>query len=326
MLVRRRGSVTTRSAGAIDSDRTPRGDGPPWLAASGGRGRHRRRRRSRLVVAAIGLVVCVVLLGVLVSVLRSDPTEPGASQPVGGPSGVTWELQFDEQFDGDTETLVDSDVWHTGWFGDGDLTHGVNSRETALYTSENISVADGHLRLDVTPNPDGLELEDGTTQPNLGAALNTDEAQASEGFMMTYGYVEARMQLPAGTAVERVWPSFWLNGHTWPVDMEIDVVEGDGTDEGCKFNIHHGTREDPINLNGTDRAETVEGATNGMHTYAADIRPDGVTFYYDGVAVGGYDGEVPDSPRYLMVGLTTSGTMSSTKSLLVDHVRAWTRD
>ena len=71
---------------------------------------------------------------------------------------------------------------------------------------------------------------------------------------------------------------------------------------------------------------TVAGATTGMHTYAADIRPDGVTFYYDGVAVGGYDGAVPDAERYLMVGITSSGTVQAPRTLLVDHVRAWTRD
>jgi beta-glucanase (GH16 family) len=144
---------------------------------------------------------------------------------------------------------------------------------------------------------------------------------------MSYGYAEARMQLPAGNAEEDVWPSFWLTGHTWPDDMEIDVIEGDGTDEGCKFNIHYGSDGvDSTTLDDDVRQSTVPGATTGMHTYAADIRPDGVTFYYDGVAVYSYDGDVPDKSRYLMVGLSTAGTMSSTKSLDVDYVRAWTRD
>jgi beta-glucanase (GH16 family) len=259
-------------------------------------------------------------VGVFVSTLPSDRVEP-----VGGPSGVDWEVQFDENFDGDTASLLDSGVWATGWFGDQELTQPVNSRETALLTSDNVSVTDGLARLDVTPNADGLALDDGTTYPNLGAVLNTDESQASDGFMITYGYVEARMQLPAGDGAEDVWPAFWLNGHHWPEDMEIDVVEGDGTDEGCKFNVHHGTETDTDNLNGTNRHRTVEGATTGMHTYGADIRPDGVTFYYDGEAVGGYEGEVPDAPRFLILSATTSGTMASERSLVVDHVRAWTR-
>ncbi len=282
----------------------------------------------RLALAVLALPVCLALLVTLLTNGGEDtPRTDEVADPVpdGGPAGVTWELQLDEDFSGDLETLLESGVWHTGWFGDGELTLPVNDRETALMSAANLSIADGLARMDVTPNTDDLTLRDGTTQPNLGAAINTDWSQAREGFAFTYGYVEARMHLPAGRPDEEVWPSFWLTGRTWPDDMEIDVVEGDGTDEGNKINIHHGTREDPINLNGPQRAHTVEGATTGMHTYAADIRPDGVTFYYDGVEVGRYDGEVPDAERFLMVGVTSSGTMETTRTLLVDHVRAWTR-
>ena len=277
----------------------------------------------RWVLVAVGLLVCLALVVHLVTT-RGDVAEPDAT-PVGGPEGVEWELRFDEGCSGDTGTLEESGTWHTGWFGDGELTLPVNDLETALMSTANLSIADGLARMDVTPNTDDLALRDGTTYPNVGTAINTDWEQAPEGFAFTYGYVEARMQLPAGSPDEEVWPSFWLTGHTWPDDMEIDVVEGDGTDEGNKINIHHGTREDPINLNGPERPHTVEGATTGMHTYAADIRPDGVTFYYDGIEVGRYDGEVPDADRYLMVGVTSSGTMETTRTLLVDHVRAWTR-
>jgi beta-glucanase (GH16 family) len=275
-----------------------------------------------VVAVVIAILVC---LGLLAAVLADRSGEP-AAMPVGGPSEAEWQLEFSEDFTGDKETLLESGVWHSGWFGDGELTEPVNSRETALMSTANLSVADGRARFDITPNVDGQELADGTTYPNLGAAINTDESQASSGFMLTYGYVEARMQLPAGSPAEDVWPSFWLNGHRNPEDMEIDVVEGDGTDQGNKFNIHYGTGEETINLNRVDRDVTVKGATTGMHTYAADVRPDGITFYYDGEAVHTYEGEVPDVPRYLMVGVSSAGTMSSTSFLIVDHVRAWTRD
>ena len=287
-----------------------------------------RRRAPRRLAVGGALLACLALLVALLTSRGGDtPGADGVPDPVpaGGPEGVSWQLELDEDFSGDLATLQDSGTWHTGWFGDGQLTLPVNDLETALMSSANLSVADGLARLDVTPNPDGLALGDGTTYPNLGAALNSDWTQAPEGFAITYGYVEARMQLPAGDPDEEVWPAFWLNGQTWPDDLEVDVVEGDGTDEGCKFNIHYGTDDDTINLNDAPRTSTVRGATTGMHTYAADIRPDGVTFYYDGVAVGGWEGEVPDVPRYLMVGVTSSGIMDSTRSLLVDHVRAWTR-
>jgi len=297
--------------------------------AGGPRHRRRRSRRGLLALAGLGLAVVLVLL-VARPFLTSDdetavpPTTDG-SAPFGGPEGVTWQQTFAEDFSGDLGSLLDSGTWHTGWFGDGKLTQPINDDETSLFTDENVSVADGVAKLDVSPNSERLELRDGTTQPNLGGALNTDESQASEGFMMTYGYVEARMQLPTGEPGEEVWPAFWLTGHTWPDDMEIDVVEGDGTDQGCKFNLHYGTDDDTTNLNDVGRLRTVPGATTGMHTYAADIRPDGVAFYYDGELQYQYRGEVPDAERFIVLDASTSGKMTGTRSLLVDYVRAWTR-
>lgn len=278
-----------------------------------------RRFSWRFTVVTVQLAAVALAVSLLVG-RDGDPPVPS-----GGPSGVSWQLHFDEGFDSDKQTLLASGLWHSGWFGNGELTAPVNSEETALLSTENLSVAEGRAWLDVTPNSRELTLDDGTTAPNLGAALNTDPSQAPRGLTITYGYVEARMRLPAGDPDEEVWPSFWLNGQTWPDDMEIDVVEGDGTDEGCNVNIHWGDGEDTVNFNDIDRRRTVEGATTGMHTYAADIRPDGITWYYDGVAVHVYDGVVPDAPRYLKVGVSSAGTMSSTRTLEVDHVRVWTR-
>ncbi|MGZ4540995.1 MAG: glycoside hydrolase family 16 protein [Blastococcus sp.] len=302
-----------------------------------------RRRGGRWVWVLGAAVVAVVVVLVLVLGHSGTPGTPGnpadsggpvgpvhpladVAKPVGGPSGVAWKTQFDENFTDDKASVLDSGVWHAGWFGDGQLTGPVNSQETSLFSIDNLSVADGVARFEASPNTRRLALSDGRTQPNLGAALNTDDSQASRGFTMTYGYVEARMQMPAGSDGEQVWPSFWLTGQTWPDDMEIDVVEGDGTDQGNKFNIHYGSNDhDTTNLNDAHRRVTVPGATAGMHTYAADVRPDGVTFYYDGAAVYAYTGKVPDAPRYLMVGISSSGIMTSTSTLLVDYVRAWTR-
>jgi len=297
---------------------------PSVPAATGGPsdpGSPKQRRRFRTAAWAAVIIALAVALPLSVTSFKNGDSV----KPVGGPADVSWQVQMDENFAEDTSALLDSGRWHAGWFGDGQLTQAVNSLETSLYASTNLSVADGVARLDVTPNSSRRALSDGTTQPNLGAALNTDKAQASDGFMFTYGYVEARLQLPAGTPGEGVWPSFWLNGEHWPNDMEIDIVEGDGTDQGCTFNIHYGDGKDITNLNDSVRTRTVPGATSGMHTYAADVRPDGVTFYYDGAAVYDYDGKVPDRPRYVMFGSSSSATVSARHSLLIDYVRVWSQ-
>jgi hypothetical protein len=337
--------ATHRSPDSVESEQ-PVGGPRESVVPPPGRGDvGPRRRRGRLLLAGAVVLVCLGLVFPLVAgrfaggqrppapapastpVASPGPLHPVKQvPPVGGPTGVSWKLQFDEGFADDKAAVLNSGIWHSGWFGDGELTGTVNSLETALFSRDNLSVADGIARFEVTPNTRHQGLAGGTSEPNLGAALNTDEAQASRGFMMTYGYVEARMQLPAAPVNEKVWPSFWLNGETWPRDMEIDVVEGDGTDQGNKFNIHYGTgHTDTTNLNNEDRLRTVPGATTGMHTYGAEIRPDGVTFYYDGLAVYSFQGKVPNVPRYLMVGVSSSAKVSSPKALLVDYVRAWTR-
>lgn len=294
------------------------------------------------MVPLVGLALVLVLLVALLISHRGDtgnggtghasgplpdPVRPAAQVPPnGGPAGATWHLLFDESFSEGKDALLQSGIWHAGWFGDGRLTDKVNGEETSLFSVDNLSVSGGVARLTVTPNARQQALSDGTTEPNLGGAINSDESQASRGFMLTYGYAEARMWLPAAPASEQVWPSFWLNGETWPDDMEIDVLEGDGTDQGNKFNIHYGSNHnDTTNLDNAHRKRTIPGATAGWHTYGADIRPDGVTFYYDGTAVYDYQGKVPDVPRYLMVGLSTSARVTQPRTLLVDYVRTWTR-
>ncbi len=246
--------------------------------------------------------------------------------PVGGPTGVTWRPVFAEEFEHSADTVFSRGSWRFGWYGDGVVTDAVNRKETAGYARSLFTVEEDRGVFRVGPNHDSLSTGDGQP-PNLGSILTTDPAQgARPGFTLGYGYVEARLQQPSGTDHEAVWPGFWLNGPDWPSSMEIDVIEGDGTDEGNTCNIHLGPAgSDVTNMNGTDRSTTVAGATAGMHTYAADIRPDGVTFYYDGVPVHSHAGPVPDARRYLVIGVSTSGHMSTTKSMLVDYVRAWVR-
>lgn len=237
-------------------------------------------------------------------------------------------MLFAEEFDqASTSALLAEGRWATGWFGTG-VTGSVNDTETAYYDPDLVAVSSGQATFTAGPNatdkkPPGIT----ESRPNLGAQLSTDPDQAPTGFTMSYGYVEARLQQPAGNPTEAVWPGWWLTAHDWPTAMEIDVLEGDGTDTGGGFNIHYGATVgvDSINLNAGPRLATVTGATTGMHTYGADIRSDGVDFYYDQVWVGGYVGAVPDTPRFLMTGLSTAGTLTGSKALIVDYIRAWER-
>ncbi len=274
-------------------------------------------------------MLTAVLLGTVVVLSASTPSAVAAqaASPVGGPDKVRWQPIFAEDFsDPRASALLSNGRWHSGWWGDGIVTWPVNSAETALYDRRLISSNGGVATFAAGGVAAGI-TSGGVTKRNAGSIITTDPAQGAEpGFTMGYGYVEARLQQPAGTASQALWPAFWLNAPEWPQGMEIDVLEGDGTDTGNSFNVHVGPAgTDVTNLNAIERSVTVHGATTGMHTYAADIRTDGVTFYYDGEPVYAYAGPVPDAQRYLVIGLSTSGTLTTTEQLRVDYVRAWRR-
>ena len=58
----------------------------------------------------------------------------------------------------------------------------------------------------------------GVTRSLASGIVNSDST-----FRFTYGYAEARIWMPAGSAL---WPAWWTDGQNWPSDGEIDVVEG----------------------------------------------------------------------------------------------------
>lgn len=273
----------------------------------------------------LGLAVACVVQS---ATMDAGPASAAGAEPrpVGASTKARWALVFSEEFkQPSADALLAQGRWHFGWFGDGILTRPVNSAETASYDRELLSVNGGVGRFTVQRNVTG-KTNAGVPEPNLAAIINTDPVQTSSGFTIGYGYVEARMQQPAGDRTEALWPAFWVNGADWPTRMEIDVLEGDGTDQGNTFNLHHGpSGVDALNLNGIDRRRTVNGATSGMHTYGADIRPDGIAYYYDGKVVYRFSGSVPSAERYVVIGSSTAGTVAGPKQLVVDYVRAWRR-
>jgi beta-glucanase (GH16 family) len=123
-------------------------------------------------------------------------------------------------------------------------------------------------------------------------------------FALRYGYVEARLRLPAG---QGLWPAFWL----LPVDREsrpeIDVVEVLGDSTGtARFHYHyldeHGVRRSlGDDWRGPDLAA-------GWHRFAVDWRPGSITWIVDGRARWRVRGpRVSDEPMYLVLNLAVGG-------------------
>jgi beta-glucanase (GH16 family) len=92
-------------------------------------------------------------------------------------------------------------------------------------------------------------------------------------FSQTYGYFEARIQMPAGAGEGT---DFWLlsQGGSWP--PELDIAEMIGSNPDILVNTLHGAGAPDGHWMG------VADMTQGFHTYAVDWEPDKITWYFDG--------------------------------------------
>ena len=132
-----------------------------------------------------------------------------------------------------------------------------------------------------------------------------------DAFKFSYGYAEARMQLPRGHGL---WPAFWLlNGYYVGEQPEIDIIEARG---GQPDRVSHNFYTFNGGVNPSD-SETVHpapgslGYTNGFHLYGVHWRPGRIDWYIDRKIVHTYEttdeGPVPYQNMYVLANMATGG-------------------
>ncbi len=222
------------------------------------------------------------------------------------PYGKTgnWQLVFNDEFNG---TSLDLNKWQPNWLGPSAtaITKPVNSDEVSCYDPNQVSVSGGNLVLTaVRRSCNGYNFASGLVNSN-------------KKFNFTYGYMEARVWLPAG---EGMWPAFWANGQNWPEDGEIDVLEAYGDDE-CTYHYHYAGCGEECNPGG----ETIiKGATSGWHIYAAHWEPGSITWYYDGRKVWQYTSNIVSTKMYLIANLGLDSQNSAVPAVTkFDYIRVW---
>jgi beta-glucanase (GH16 family) len=245
------------------------------------------------------LVIPVLIVGLAAgrALMMSAPVSQLSPQP---PPGYS-RLIFDDEFNA---RKLDRTKWHPNWLGPNRraLTKPVSSEQLNCYDPAQVRQVNGVLQLTVRK----LRCKvDGRTFPYRSGLVESDGK-----FSFTYGYMEARLRLPAGAGM---WPAFWSNGQNWPFDGEIDVVEGTGTD-WTTFHYHHGAGV----YAGSVR---VPRATVGWHTYAASWTPRRIRWFVDGRQVG-QTRTRHTAPMYLILNLAVR-TPSPPSTLSVDWVRVW---
>ncbi len=151
----------------------------------------------------------------------------------------------------------------------------------------------------------------------------------------TYGLYEIRFRTRVS---EGLWPAFWLFGAD---NQEIDIFEIGGTKPSAfHVDVHckKGCRNYPVFLgllhkNWGDYIYTNANWNDAFHSISIDWKPEGITWYQDGIAVAWWKGSFKD-PLAVIANLAVTnkegsfGGAVSEKTIFparleIDYIRVW---
>ena len=189
---------------------------------------------------------------------------------IAAPAG--YRLVWSDEFNGNS---IDRSKW-TYDYGGG----GWGNNELECYTDrwENAYVADGMLHIRAR-------------KENYEGRSYTSARMKTKGlFEFQYGYVEARIALPAGSGI---WPAFWMlgqniDGVSWPACGEIDILEAINYENKIYATCHWSANGGHADY-GTNRNIDV---TN-FHTYFLEWTSESIKIGVDGAQH--YEMKIKDS-------------------------------
>ncbi|WP_166738792.1 glycoside hydrolase family 16 protein [Psychromonas algarum] len=178
---------------------------------------------------------------------------------------------------------------------------------------------------------------DSFTQPEYTSSSLTTKGIIS----WRYPRIEVRAKLPQGVGV---WPAIWLLGldpykKGWPAKGEIDLMEYVGFDEKhIHFAVHTKNKNHTLK-NGVNHSLLVRNLLNKFHTYAVEVKPERIDFWFDGALKFSYLKESDayeawpfDTPMYLIINLAIGGGWGGKKGIdnkifpqkfVIDYVRVY---
>ena len=251
------------------------------------------------------------------------------------------DLVWSDEFNTPGKTPVDNTKWHHQtigpnggqWFN-GEQQHYTNSIDNSF-------VENGFLNI-------VAKKEQGFVQN--GVALDYTSARLNSKFAFTYGRIDVRAQLPAGT--DGTWPAIWTLGKninetgaywqtqgfgttTWPNCGEIDIMEHglyDATNEtSCAI---HTPSSSGATVNTAKQVLT--DVTTNFHVFSVNWSPNQITFMVDGVGYYTYNPAVKDAStwpfdldQYLILNIAMGGVSGAIDSgftesaMVIDYVRVY---
>lgn len=210
-----------------------------------------------------------------ISVRHDDVVQydEGSSSEIVYPEGYST-LFWSDEFDG---TSLNTSNWS---YQTGNGNWGWGNGELQYYTNTNDKVSDGLLTITAKKEKrDNFEY-------------TSTRIRTYNKVKFTYGYVEARISLPAGTAM---WPAFWMmpNDDTyggWPHSGEIDIMEARGrlinqTSSAIHYSLLDGNHTYKMGVK--DDSNITQ-----FHKYAVEWMENTIKFYVDDVCYLNYDKSV----------------------------------
>lgn len=217
--------------------------------------------------------------------------------------GTNWALAFQDNFSG---TSLNKTNWVPYWFSDGTTNPGSGTTGHA----SNV-VVNGQLNLILRSSTNGALI---SSNPHGGA---------KPGFQFTYGYAEAQMTLPTNGTVISHWPAWWLDGQSWPMDGEIDIMEGLSGHAAWHYHYDSGGGLDSHPIGGNINTSP------GTHIYGVNWYSGHLDFYYDGTRVASASNAslsggatISSSPMYLILDCD-GGSGPVPQTVVVHYVRVF---
>ena len=173
-------------------------------------------------------------------------------------------LYWSDEFDGNS---LDTSKW-TYEIGNGDW--GWGNGESQYYTNSNDTVSDGVLNIVAR------------RQTVDSCDYTSTRIKTQNKVKFTYGYVEAKIALPAVTGM---WPAFWMMPNNsvyggWPHSGEIDIMEARGRLPNISSSAIHFSNSSGHTYN--TREKSGHNITE-FHKYAVEWKQDSISFYVDDV-------------------------------------------
>ncbi|WP_285596418.1 glycoside hydrolase family 16 protein [Kineosporia sp. NBRC 101731] len=264
----------------------------------------------------LAVVSVVVVIGLAVVLLRSE-TMGTMEDESARLSRDGWGLVWADEFEGGAVDPANWVVEHESTYGDGG-----GQVSCLMDRPENVSVADGRLRLTALRENEPLECGKGRDERFPRGRDYSSAHLSTKGLHeWTYARFEIRAELPVQKGVSKgMWPAFWARP-TEGGTGEIDVLEAIGSGPGeSQFDKAHQTIW--YDYVGTHKKQGQEHSFpagqepgEGMHTYTVDWSPDRIVWYIDDLPVyertedtTGWLASTFDKPFYLRVNLAVGGS------------------